>query len=172
MPRRRRYDSEKRYYQFTGCPSVCECGRSCGWTPTGRTTDPVMVRLGVTSGRMRQRLTGYERDADADYFDHVGVIGVRHLHPSVPRSANLVGEAAEIERYRPPFNQQHNPERGTATQAAKQAAIMGRPVPWLTRAEMKAERLRSVLDRGLQLCAAAAVGSIVTVCVLVAAGGL
>lgn len=151
--------AEKRYYQFTGCPAECACGRRCGWSPVGRDSDPQLVRLGVTAGSMGGRINGYQREA-AEYFDRVGVIGVRHLHPSVGRAANLADEAAEIELLRPPFNQQHNPERGTAAQRAKQAAILGRPVHWLTRAEMNADRLRTVLARAAGYAFAAAFGAV------------
>lgn len=154
--------AEKRYYQFTGCPARCDCGRRCGWSPAGRDIDPKLVRLGVTSGSMGGRISGYQREG-AQYFDHVGVIGVQHLHPSVGRAINLADEAAEIELMRPPFNQQHNPERNTAAQRAKQAEILGRPVHWLTRAEMNADRVRRTIAVMIGYGIAAAAGAAVAV---------
>lgn len=135
---------EKRYYQYTSCPAVCDCGRTCGWRPgVSRETRPRLVRLGITSGAVGGRISGYQRSGD-EYFDHVGVIGVRHLAPAVGRAANRADEAAEIELLRPPFNEQHNPERNTAAQRTKQADVLGRPVHWLTRAEMNTDRARRI----------------------------
>lgn len=160
--------AEKRYYQFTGCPARCDCGRRCGWSPAGRDPKPRLVRLGVTSGSLGGRINGYQRDG-AEYFDRVGVIGVRHLHPSVGRSANLADEAHEIELYRPPFNEQHNPERGTAAQQSKQADILGRPVRWLTRAEMRADRARRFAVIAAGYAAAAGLGAVAAAVALLVA---
>lgn len=151
--------AEKRYYQYTGCPATCVCGRRCGWSPSGRDAEPTLVRLGVTSGSLGGRINGYQREGAA-YFDRVGVIGVRHLHPSVGRSENLADEAAEIELLRPPFNQQHNPERNSAAQRTKQAIILGRPVHWLTRAEMNVDRVRRYAVVAAGYAAAGVVGAV------------
>lgn len=127
------------YEQWTGCPA-------CHWRPgDGDDTDEAMaaelLRHGIsTNHAMGGRLGGYKRQALRDYFDHVAIIVVRHHRPGASRQDALDYERYMIERDRPPFNVQHNPDHDR--QQAVRDRIMGEPVSVIARGAVAVDRAR------------------------------
>ena len=128
------YGRELYYEQWTGCPS-------CGYRPAGEIDpEPDLLRVGITNDIGRRTRGGYQRDLDADYFDHVAVITVRHHQPGTTRDEAKSFETGRIRHLRPPFNKRDNDRY--REQAIERRRILDQPVAWIDVRDTAVERVR------------------------------
>lgn len=145
------YDREILYEQWTGCPD-------CGYRPDARPVERVdLLRVGITNN-IGRRNGQYSKEHA--YYDQVNVITLRHHRPGTSRKYAEKFEGDRIERDRPPFNVDKNPDYRLL--AAERSRILGEPVHWVDRGREAALSAKRVGKLFVALAAAAAAGCVAT----------